>query len=174
MSSDRGSLAMSHTLSPPKPLMPQPNRTNSAQPHRVTPGPPTDTPVSFSSRLRAWQLPERDALPFEDLDVCGESSTLEHLARFRRQMSRRDPTPGAAVPNPSRVTVVRSTSFVALGLGHGEHRDHPAVLHRGGERAARLAPSREGSSDRPTGGRYRRRLCLGKLCRPIERPHLNV
>jgi len=44
-------------------------------------------------------------------------------------MSRRDPTPGAAVPNPSRVTVVRSTSFVALGLG--KHQDHPAVLlHR--------------------------------------------
>ena len=121
---------MSHTLSPPKPLMPQPNHTNSAQPHRVTPGPPTDTPVSSSSRSRAWQLPERDVVPFEDLDVCGESSTREHLARFRRQMSRRDPNPGCSRSKPeSGQRRPQHVSFVALGLG--KHQDHPAVLlHR--------------------------------------------
>ena len=117
---------MSHTLSPPKPLMPQPNHTNSAQPHRVTPSPPTDTPVSSSSRSRAWQLPERDVVPFEDLDVCGESSTREHLARFRRQMSRRDPNPGCSRFNPSRVSVVRSTCRLSRSDSENTRTTHPS------------------------------------------------
>jgi len=169
MSSDRGSLAMSHTLSPPKPLMPQPNRTNSAQPHRVTPGPPTDTPVSFSSRLRAWQPPECGVLPFEDLDAASHlRSSTSRVSDVRCPGAIQ--TPGAAVS-----TRVGSASSVARVACRARTRRTPGPPtrpppSRGGERAAGHAPSREGTSDRG----YRRRLCLGRFCRRTERPHLNV
>jgi len=173
MSSDRGSLAMSHTLSPPKPLMPQPNRTNSAQPHRVTPGPPTDTPVSFSSRLRAWQPPECGVLPFEDLDAASHlRSSTSRVSDVR--------CPGAIQPRVQPFqTRVGSASSAARVVCRARTRKTPGPSSRpppsrGGERAAGHAPSREGTSDRPTRGRYRRRLCLGRFCRRTERPHLNV
>ena len=114
MSSDRGSLAMSHTLSPPKPLMPQPNRTNSAQPHRVTPGPPIDTPVSFSSRLRAWQPPECGVLPFEDLDAASHlRSSTSRVSDVR--------CPGAIQPRVQPFqTRVGSPSSVARRLSRSD------------------------------------------------------
>ena len=167
---------MSHTLSPPKPLMPQPNRTNSAQPHRVTPGPPTDTPVSSSSRLRAWQLPECDVLPFEDLDVCGESSTLEPSRVSDVRCPGAIQTPGQ--PFQTRVGSASSVARVVCRARTRARRTPGPPTRpppsRGGERTAGHAPSREGTSDRPTGGRYRRRLCLSKFCRRIERHHLNL
>ena len=165
---------MSHTLSPPKPLMPQPNRTNSAQPHRVTPGPPTDTPVSFSSRLRAWQLPNATCCPSKISTYVASPlrSSTSRVSDVRCPGAIQ--TPGAAVS-----TRVGSASSVARVACRARTRRTPGPPtrpppSRGGERAAGHAPSREGTSDRPTGGRYRRRLCLGKLCRRIERPHLNV
>ena len=162
---------MSHTLSPPKPLMPQPNHTNSAQPHRVTPGPPTRLSRPVQDRGRG-SSPNATWCPSKISTYAASPlrASTSHVSDVRCPGAIQ--TPGAAVP-----TRVGSASSVARVVCRARTRTRrtpgPPTRpppSRGGERAAGHAPSREGTSDRG----YRRRLCLGRFCRRIEQPHLNL